>query len=106
VGVVDRFDQYRAYIRLKMRTSKFCHVMFWFVMELALVNSWVLYKCTRKAYGLDLDDSDIEFRVTIVLAMVAQWQNMGCVFDPNPLATASPNSLLKRRPAKNVRKSF
>jgi hypothetical protein len=75
-------------------------------MELALVNSWVLYKCTRKASGLELDDSDLKFCVIIVLAMVAQWQNMGCVFDPNPFVTASPNSSLKRRPAKNVRKSF
>lgn len=32
MGAVDRFNQFRAYIRLEMRTSKLWHVMMWFVI--------------------------------------------------------------------------
>jgi hypothetical protein len=65
-----------------------------------------LYKTTREVSGLVLEYTHLQFRIAVVLAMVAQWEDMGCIFEPNPLATASPNSLLKRRPAKKVRQSF
>jgi hypothetical protein len=106
MGAVDRFDQYRAYIRLEMRTAKFWHVMFWFIVESALVNSWILYKSTMKLAGLELAYTHLEFRLAIVLALAAEWEDMGCVFNPDNLANASPRSLLKIRPAKKVRASF
>jgi hypothetical protein len=48
MGGVDRFDQYRAYIRLEMRTGKFWFPMIWFLLESALVNAWIVYKATQE----------------------------------------------------------
>ena len=48
MGAVDRFDQFRAYIKLELKSGKFWHPMMWFIIifESALVNAWVLYKAT------------------------------------------------------------
>ena len=43
MGGVDTFDQYRSYIKLDLRSRKYWHCMFWFIIEPALVNAWVLY---------------------------------------------------------------
>lgn len=109
MGAVDRFDQFRSYIRLEMRTAKFWHVMFWFIIESALVNAYILYKVTRELALLPVEYSHLEFRIAIVLALVAEWESMGCVYDPKldpAVVTASPNAKLKVGAAFKVRKSL
>ena len=39
MGGVDLFDQYRAYYKLQLRSFKYWHVMFFFILEAALVNA-------------------------------------------------------------------
>ena len=70
MGAVDRFDQFRAYIRLEMRTGKFWHVMFWFVVESAMVNAYILYKITREFANLPVEYTHLQFRLAIVMALV------------------------------------
>jgi hypothetical protein len=105
MGAVDRFDQFRAYIKLEMRTGKFWHVMFWFILESALVNAWVLYKQTRKLASLELEYSHFQFRVAVALALAKEWEDMGCVVQTQA-AVSSPRLLLKMNTAKKIRVSF
>lgn len=62
-----------------MRSSKYWHPMWWFILESALVNAWVLYKETRNAASLPLSFDHFHFRKSIALALAAQWESMGCV---------------------------
>ena len=105
MGGVDRFDQYRAYIRLEMRTNKFWHVMFWFIVESALVNAFVLYKVTRELAFLEVEYTNLEFRVAVILALVSEWESMGCSFSPDA-TVSSPSTQLKVKQAKKVRQTF
>ena len=104
MGAVDTFDQYRAYIRLEMRTSKFWHVMMWFIVESALVNSFILYKITRENANIPVELSHLEFRIAVVRALASEWEAMGCACQP--AGVSSPNSMLKRTNAKKARVSF
>lgn len=79
--------------------------MMWFVFGSALVNAWILYKATRKKCGLSLDYSNFEFRRAIVLALVSEWEDMGCCSTAKA-AILSPTKEFKSKPAKQARKSF
>lgn len=81
VGAVDRFDQYRSYIRLDMRSLKYWHPMWWFILESAMVimNAWVLYKETRTSAGLPLSYDHFGFRKSIAVSLAAEWESMGCI---------------------------
>jgi Transposase IS4 len=41
---VDVFDQYCSYLKFELKSWKFWHPIFWFVMEsaIAMVNAWLL----------------------------------------------------------------
>ena len=93
MGAVDLFDQYRQYIKLELRSRKFWHPLFWFVIESAMVNAWVLYQATRVAGGLELEFDHIEFRRCIAFALAAEWEAMGCQYSPSGLVT--PTKQLK-----------
>jgi hypothetical protein len=88
-----------------MRTGKFWHVMLWFIIESALVNAYILYKITREYAMLEVEFTHLEFRVAIVLALVAEWESMGCASSP-AAAVSSPSSQLKVKVAKKVRHNF
>ena len=93
MGAVDLFDQLRAYVALELRSNKFWHPMFWFILEAALVNSWILYKVTRQEAGLELEYTHLQFRKSIALALAAEWEAMGCKKkSPTPV---SPTSMYK-----------
>ena len=79
MGAADRFDQFRAYIKLELKSGKFWHPMMWFIFESALVNAWVLYKATRTAAGLPVEYTHLEFHIAIALALAAEWEGQGCV---------------------------
>ena len=103
MGAVDRFDQFRAYLKLEMRTGKFWHVLFWFIIESALVNAFLLYKITRLFAGLEIEYTHLQFRVAVVLALVAEWEGMGCAFDSS---MNSPATDLTNKSAKQIRVKF
>jgi hypothetical protein len=107
MGGVDCFDQFRAYIRLEMRTDKFWHVMLWFLVESALVNAFILYKLTRDFSNLSVEYSHLQFRIAVVLALAAEWESMGCVYTSTVgQVLASPNSKMKVSSAGKLRKQF
>jgi hypothetical protein len=78
MGAVDLFDQLRSYVALHVRARKFWHPMFWFIIESALVNAWVLYKATRKAANLPIQYIHFTFRMSIALALASEWEDTGC----------------------------
>jgi hypothetical protein len=78
MGAVDMFDQYRSYVKIELRSRKFWHPLFWFIIEAALINSWLLYKATRELAMLPLEYTLFTFRKSVALALVAEWENMGC----------------------------
>jgi hypothetical protein len=80
------FDQYRSYVQVELRSRKFWHPLFWFVIEAALINSWLLYKTTREKALLPLEYSLFTFRKSIALALAAEWESMGCRLKKCPLS--------------------
>ena len=78
MGAVDMFDQYRSYVNVEIRSRKFWHPIFWFMVESALINSWLLYKATRVLSLLPLQYNLFTFRKSIALALAAHWEKMGC----------------------------
>ena len=59
------------------------------------MNAWVLYKASRLAADLQLKYDHIQFRRSIAFALAAEWEAMGCQY--NPSGIASPTKLLKER---------
>jgi hypothetical protein len=70
----------RSYVMLEMRSLKYWHPMMFFIIEAALVNSWVLYKSNREMAGLTLDYTHSQFRRSICLALASEWEDQGCSF--------------------------
>ena len=105
MGGVDRFDQYRAYIKLEMRTGKFWFPMMWFLLESALVNAWIVYKATRELAGLPLQFTNFEFRVAIARSLAAEWESMGCAFMSSN-SQFSPSDALKTTSARKLSALF
>jgi hypothetical protein len=73
MGGVDLFDQYRAYYKLQLRSFKYWHVMFFFILEAALVNAWVLYSQNMKRAGLPPEFNHFEFRAAIAMKLAEEW---------------------------------
>ena len=105
MGAVDRLDQFRAYIKLEMKTGKFWHVMLWFILESALVNAYVLYKVIRQLANLEVKYSNFQLRVVVAQALAQEWKGMGYVFETQQ-GVGSPRTLLKIKPAKKVQVAF
>lgn len=93
MGAVDLFDQLRSYVALDLQSRKYWHPMFWFVMESALINSWVLYKATRETAGLPLEYTSWTFRKSVALALALEWEGLGCMKQDPALST--PTKLYK-----------
>jgi hypothetical protein len=91
MGAVDMFDQYRSYVQLELRTRKFWHPIFWFILEATLINSWLLYKTSREKALLPLEYTLFTFRKSVALALANEWEIMGC---RNKTATMSPTKNL------------
>jgi hypothetical protein len=78
MGAVDLYDQYRSYIQMDLRSTKFWHPLFWLIIESALLNSWLLYKVTMEAANLPLTYTFFTFRKSVALALVSEWESKGC----------------------------
>lgn len=51
MGGVDLDDQYRKYYQVRMKTRKYYKNIFWFLFEICILNSFILYRysaCTSK----------------------------------------------------------
>lgn len=51
MGGVDLGDQYRKYYQVRMKSRKFYRYIFWFLFEICILNSYLLYQyspCIRK----------------------------------------------------------
>jgi hypothetical protein len=78
MGAVDLFDQYRSYTQIDLRSRKFWHPLFWFILESALVNSWLLYKASCQLEKVELRYTFFSFKKSVALALASQWEKMGC----------------------------
>lgn len=106
MGAVDRFDQFRAYLKFEMRSGKFWHPMMWFIVESAMVNAYILYKITRQSAKMQVLYSHFQFRLAVCMALVAEWEDMGCVYVPPEMKGLSPGTRLESVTAKKLRLSF
>ena len=75
MGAVDMFDQYRSYVQIDVRSRKYWHPIFWFIVEAALINSWLLYKASRQLALLPVEYTLFTFRKSIALALAAEYSN-------------------------------
>lgn len=105
MGGVDTFDQYRSYIKLDLRSRKYWHCMFWFIIESALVNAWVLYKQTRAKIKPEEKPAfdNFSFRKAVALGLAEEWRELGCIV---PQKHMSPTKLFSEHAAKTARKSL
>ena len=63
--------------------------------------------CITELAGMELAHTHLEFHIAIVLAMVAEWEDVSVIsYYPDGLATASPRSLLKTCLAKKSLELF
>jgi hypothetical protein len=51
MGGVDRADQYCRYYGFTRRSYKWCKKLFFWLMEVAVVNSYILYSLDKKESG-------------------------------------------------------
>jgi hypothetical protein len=77
-GGVDLFDQCRSYFKLELRSLKYWHPMFWFNLESAMVNAWVLSCQTMEAHKLKVGMDQRHFGLQIALGLAAEWEAQGC----------------------------
>jgi hypothetical protein len=98
MGAVDMFDQYRSYVQMDLRTKKFWHPLFWFIVEAALINAWLLYKSTRVLAMLPLEYTMFTLRKSIALALANEWEMMGC---KHQTPIVSPSKTIEKCPAQS-----
>jgi hypothetical protein len=96
MGAVDMFDQYRSYVQIDVRSRKYWHPIFWFIVEAALINSWLLYKASRQLALLPVEYTLFTFRKSIALALAAEWEGNGC---KNRTCMVSPTKAMRQSPA-------
>jgi hypothetical protein len=100
MGAVDMFDQYCSYVQIELQSRKFWHPLFWFIIEASLINAWLLYKSNREAAMLPIEYTIFTFHKSIALALVAEWEIMGCKTtlvdfpQPNQYKTPKPRAEL------------
>ena len=78
MGAVDMFEKYQSYVQVELRSRKYWHPLFWFIIEAALINAWLLYKSSCELALLPLEYSLFTFRKSIALALASEWERMGC----------------------------
>jgi hypothetical protein len=74
----EDYNQYRSYTQIDLRSRKFWHPLFWFILESALVNSWLLYKASCQLEKVELRYTFFSFKKSVALALASQWEKMGC----------------------------
>jgi hypothetical protein len=62
-------------------SREFWHCMFWFMVESAMVNSWVLYKSTQLKAGQQLLYDHQSFRMFIILALARSGKRWGATIN-------------------------
>lgn len=103
MGGVDLVDRMMSYYRMSGRTKKWTLRMLMYFMDLALANSWLLYRKDLTVCGTPKKDimQFLEFRMEVAMTFLAQYANDSSDFsvqedDPDVLVQG------KRRPVKAV----
>jgi hypothetical protein len=76
--------------------------MFWFVIESAVVNAWVLYTKTMKAQQKPASMSQRLFQVAIANGLAKEWEDKGCTLFAHADKNISPTKKfsLGKRPVR------
>ena len=71
MGGVDKADQYISYYRIHIRSKKWYHRLFFHLIDMILVNSWLLYRKDAIKSGLPKKDqmNQFDFRLAIAHAL-------------------------------------
>jgi hypothetical protein len=95
LGGVDLLDQYRSYYKLELRSLKYWHPMFFFILETAIINAWVLYRETMSKRKLPLQFTLREFRMQLALGLAKEWEEMGCTLGVDNTIPQTPTKKFK-----------
>ena len=67
MGGVDLHDQYRSYYPVGRRSKKWWRCCVWFLFQVAIINSWIIY---RKSYPASNKLSHLDFRLSILMKLM------------------------------------
>ncbi|KAG5883896.1 hypothetical protein JTB14_007784 [Gonioctena quinquepunctata] len=67
---VDRFDQKREVYVIGRRSVKWWHIIFYFLVDLAIVNSFILYQTSRR-----LNSSQLTYRIALVRQLIGGYSS-------------------------------
>ena len=71
MGGVDRNDQLRGYYSVRMKCRKVYKYLFWFLLDVSITNSYILYKCSSSE---EHKTSDLKtFRVDLAKSLIADY---------------------------------
>ena len=72
MGGVDRNDQLRKYYHVSLKGRKFYRYIFWFLLEVCITNSYILYKhfCADQTQSLN---TLVKFRLQLFRDLVANY---------------------------------
>ena len=70
MGGVDLSDQYRSYYPVGRHSKKFWKALLWYLVNMALVNSYIIYKLTCEKVQCKKVKSHLKFRMAIVHQMI------------------------------------
>ena len=91
---VDVGDQIRANYSSQLRSHKWWHKLFFFILDQSVVNSYVVYSSAMETVGLKVP-THMQFNIALGKQLVAQW------LTERPRTAACPPPR-QRRPAKPV----
>ena len=68
MGGVDIGDQYRGYYQVRTKSRKFYRYIFWFLLEICILNAFILFHYTPRA---EKSQSYLSYRVALAEALIA-----------------------------------
>ena len=76
MGGVDRSDQLRNYYRVRCKTRKFYHYIFWFVFDSAVVNAFIMCKNFAPITNTSIHQLTIKiFRLSLAEGLIGSYRS-------------------------------
>ena len=96
MGGVDHNDQLRKYYHVPLKSRKFYRYIFWFLFEVSVTNSYILYSnfCTHPNLPLN---TLVKFRLQLFRELVGDYCSRKRAGQPLSGATSQPRSSLHFR---------
>ena len=74
MGGVDQNDQLRGYYHVQLKCRKYYKYIFWFVFDVAVINSYILSR-----HYIDLNIKDVKtFRAELAKGLIGEYSSRKC----------------------------